>query len=134
MLPLLLSCMDKAEVISILKQLANGRDPRDGQYFPTDRKTVQALSYAIGVLEHLTEQAPAFKKPAGSRRSPLPRNAGKPWNEIEDLLLTTEFDNGMRIDAIATKHGRTPLSISSRLVKLGKLAPESLPLESTPSH
>ena len=119
--------MDKAEVLHILKQLANGRDPQDGQYFPSDRKTIQALSYAIGVLEHTPEQAASAKKPGGLRRSPLPRNAGKPWNDDEDLLLTTEFDNGMTIEAIATKHQRTALSISSRLVKLGRLPASEVP-------
>jgi predicted house-cleaning noncanonical NTP pyrophosphatase (MazG superfamily) len=50
-----------------------------------------------------------------------PRNAGKPWTELEDHKLEDEFDSQMPIAAIAQEHGRTKGAIESRLVRLGKI-------------
>src|SRR2546423_1852612 len=115
--------MDKTEILTILKKLANGTDPTDNTYFPSDRKTIQAISYAIGVLEH-TRSSEQTARRDRTRFAGLPENTGKPWNEHEDTLLLTEFENGMSVDEIATKHHRTPTSIRMRLVKHGKLASE----------
>ena len=47
------------------------------------------------------------------------RNAGKPWNDIEDSKLSDEFASKMSISDIASEHGRTRGAIESRLEKLG---------------
>lgn len=59
------------------------------------------------------------------RREPqktLPKNAGKPWTELEDQKLTDEFDSKMPITTIAIEHGRTKGAIESRLARLGKIS------------
>jgi hypothetical protein len=112
--------MDKREVIRILQELADGRD-QHGNAIPTDRKTIQALSYAIGVLDNLPASLPHKDY---RRHSNLPANTGKPWTTEEDEQLLTEFDNAMHIDDIAKAHLRTPLSIMKRLIKHGKIAEE----------
>ena len=50
-----------------------------------------------------------------------PRNAGKPWTDIEEKKLLDEFDAGMTTSAIAKEHGRSRGAIESRLVNLGKM-------------
>jgi len=51
----------------------------------------------------------------------LPRNAGKPWTDIEEEKLLDEFDSGMTTSAIAKEHGRSKGAIESRLADLGKI-------------
>ena len=51
----------------------------------------------------------------------LPRNAGKPWTDIEEEKLLEEFYSGMTTSAIAREHGRSKGAIESRLADLGKI-------------
>ena len=52
-----------------------------------------------------------------------PSNAGKQWTKTEEGQLRAEFDSGMTISDIASKHKRSIKAISARLVKL-ELLPE----------
>ena len=64
--------------------------------------------------------------PAGrSRQSAAgtPENAGKPWNDEEDMLLANAFEAGKRIPELAREHRRTRAAIQARLVRLGKIEP-----------
>lgn len=45
----------------------------------------------------------------------VPLNIGKPWTPSEKSQLLDEFKEGLPIDQIATRHGRTAGSIRSRL-------------------
>lgn len=56
------------------------------------------------------------------RQSQLPANASKPWKTEEEENLNTGFDNGDSVDTLAERHQRTKGSITSRLVKMGKIS------------
>lgn len=75
------------------------------------------------LLKEVYEDEPASaEKPDEGRKKTRPRNAGKPWTELEDRKLEDEFDSKMPISTIATEHGRTKGAIESRLVRLGKIS------------
>jgi hypothetical protein len=49
-------------------------------------------------------------------------NAGTAWTKQEDETLIQEFDAKIPILEIARRHGRSNGGITSRLVRLGKIA------------
>ena len=100
---------------ALLSWLADGVDPFSGEVFPPDHvlqrpQIIRALFHAILALK------PA--KPA----TDLPAAAGKPWSKEEDGRLEQEFDAAMPIKDIAALHNRSRGAITSRLVRLGKIA------------
>lgn len=90
----------------IIKQLADGVDPTTGEVLP--RESVYNKPEVIRALFTIWLET----------SDPL-RNAGKPWNDIEDEKLADEFASKMSISEIAAEHGRTRGAIESRLEKLG---------------
>ncbi|MBC7853778.1 MAG: hypothetical protein IAF94_10110 [Pirellulaceae bacterium] len=54
----------------------------------------------------------------------VPAKHGKPWTPAEDKKLAAAFDAQANIPALAKAHKRGAGGIQSRLIKLGKLAPE----------
>lgn len=110
--------MERHEVIAVLESLAHGIDPASGQKIPLDilqAGTVDALATA-GTLLRQDEK----------RRNPTFPAAGAPWTEDEDARLLAEHDGGMSVAEIAVAHGRTPNSITLRLVKLGRIDPATV--------
>jgi ATP-dependent exoDNAse (exonuclease V) alpha subunit len=51
-------------------------------------------------------------------------NAGKPWQDEEDLVLVQKFNDGVSIDEVAKLLGRKPGSINLRLVSHGLVEPD----------
>ena len=62
--------------------------------------------------------------PPNKQRAPFPRNAGRPWSADDDRALADAFEAGASVGAIAKTFERTRGSITARLVKLGKMAPD----------
>ena len=112
--------MNLTESIRIVEFLANGVNPQTGEVFPMDSPYQNAQSIrALFVALRALERQRATKK----RKQPLPLNAGNPWTSEEEQHLVDKFDAGTPIEDLARVHGRTPVAISSRLVKLGKIEP-----------
>jgi hypothetical protein len=110
--------MQIEQVISILDSVASGIDPTTGQAIPHD-------------LFRSPDVIPAFATAAnmlrtGGTRRPRPQAAGARWTDEEDARLATEFDGGAPVAEIARLHGRTAGAINSRLVKLGKVDPDTV--------
>jgi len=113
--------MDDTRAAEILKSLAAGVDPGDGNGLAEgdplqSPDVVRALFLAAESLEARTRLA--------RRNTSLPRNAGKPWSQEEDERLLTGFDGGATIDALTAAHERTRAGIEARLVKHGRLEAE----------
>ena len=94
-----------AEIVSIL---ADGVDPMTGEIL--SEESVYNKPEVIRALYALLD---AVKE----KIDPL-RNAGKPWNEIEDEKLRDEFASKMPISAMAIEHGRTEGAIENWLEQL----------------
>jgi len=115
--------MNTQEAAEILRALADGVDPFTGEIFPDDSpyqkpQVIRALFLALSVMEGV---------PKGRKvKRVLPENAGKPWEQAEDELLSTEFDAGTPVDEIARRHKRTEGAIRARLVRIGKITERSL--------
>jgi len=110
--------MEMQTAIHVLRALADGIDPATGEMMPTDSPyqradTVRALYAALAALDR--------QHKLDSRKRTLPENAGKAWNENEDMQVANAFESGHSVSAIARTHGRTVGAIHSRLVKLGKI-------------
>ncbi|MDE2058499.1 MAG: hypothetical protein KGL31_13980 [candidate division NC10 bacterium] len=111
--------METSEAIRIIEALANGADPVTGELLPESSpynhpKVIRALFQTLEALERLNER--------GKRQRIMPPNAGRPWTEEEDRLLSEAFDGGTSMKDLALKHGRTDGAIAARLVKLGKVS------------
>jgi len=113
--------MDAAEALTVVRALADGRDPQSGA--PLARESVfqqpqviRALFTAATALEH------AASKPAA---------AGGAWSSEEECKLVERFDAGVSPADIANEHGRTRGAIVSRLVKLGKITKSDAPITPT---
>ncbi|MEQ2442471.1 hypothetical protein [Pseudoflavonifractor intestinihominis] len=106
--------MDIARAKELLSALADGIDPFTGELLPRNHvcnqpEMIRAFHEILNVI------------PSASRKKSLPRNAGKPWTDIEEEKLLDEFDSGMTTSAIAKEHGRSRGAIESRLADLGKI-------------
>lgn len=129
--------MHPSAAIPILQALADGLDPATGQPFPPDSPyqradTVRALHAALDAL-----RAPACPVPAtgASPSEPKPSRpvdpdkpaAGQKWTPEEDQRLRDGFLAHPFIPELAAAHGRTRGALTSRLTKLGLLAPPNEP-------
>lgn len=104
--------MELQRVVSIVESLAAGVDPTSGAHVTFHSPDVsRALSTAATLLK---------------REGGRPAAAGQPWSEEEDALLAHEFDGGMPVADIARQHGRSKKAITLRLVRLGRIDPDSV--------
>lgn len=110
--------MDRQQVITFLERLAQGIDATTGAPI-----SIEALRGADAVLALKT--ASSFLAADSARRGNFVA-AGTPWSGDEDAELAQEFDSGRTVAQIALQHGRTSHAIRLRLVKLGRLAPETV--------
>lgn len=110
--------MKAIEAKPLIESLANGIDPETGEILPSDSAfnspaIIRALLVATQALEQMEKRE--------QREKSQPGNAGKPWTTEEDEMLLAGFDGGNNIRDLAAKHGRTAGSITSRLMRLGRL-------------
>ncbi len=107
--------MDITETLKIVRALANGVDPANGQNLEQNSvcrqpQVVKALNRAISSL--VKEEKREQRKPSNAFRS---------WSRAEDAQVCEEVRSGMDFHDIAKAHNRTLPSIIARLVKLGKI-------------
>jgi hypothetical protein len=113
--------MNPVEARQIIAALAEGIDPETGEYLDGDTvlnnpHVIRALFLAARALETMPD--------AKAKRAPVPglENAGTPWTKEEDERLLQKFDEGAKVASLASIHRRTPGSITSRLVRHGRLS------------
>ena len=117
--------MERSAALDILVALADGCDPNTGEVFPPGHvvqqpNVIRALGVAVTALREYTR----FRGRKEDDESKPPR-AGIAWTPEEDTELGLAFDQDATITALAAKHERTRTAIKSRLVKQGRLSPES---------
>ena len=110
------------EALKIMRALADGVHPETGEILTVDSffqyaPVVRAFHRAVGALEYLEERERSKKT--------LPANAGKSWSRAEDEQVCEELRRGVDFHQIAKTHNRTIGSIIARLVKLGKIGPNT---------
>ena len=111
--------MHTFEAFRIIEKLSEGINPLSDE--PLTPKSLclnddiqRALQVAIPALQARIRWI--------ERQAQLPANAGKPWETEEEESLNTGFDNGDSVETLAERHQRTKGSITSRLVKMGKIS------------
>jgi hypothetical protein len=111
--------MEIDQATTIVKDLANGIDPRSGQKLPEESvinlpDCVRALAIALKALELMKSKAKRIS----------PENQGKPWSTDDDMLLETMFKNGNDVGLLASHFSRTKGAIKSRLLLLQLITKE----------
>lgn len=109
---------------AILEALANGVDPMTGEVFPAGSpynrpEVIRALYSAVLAMDESPEPAPS---PSRKSKKPLPPKHGESWSEKDDQALAAAFDAGVKPADLAKKFERSRGSITSRLMRLGKIA------------
>ncbi|HWP80038.1 MAG TPA: hypothetical protein VN446_05290 [Candidatus Acidoferrum sp.] len=105
--------MDTLKAREIVQALADGIDPLTGEVLPGDHLCNQAE--VVRALNCLLQNVKDRKNRA------LPKNAGKPWTAADDELLIKMFDEHSSKRELCGHFKRTEGSITSRLVRLGKI-------------
>jgi hypothetical protein len=113
--------MENRRAREILNGLIQGTDPLTLRPLPEGTvlekaDVVRALLVAVAQLQQASERA--------SRRSQLPRNIGRAWNDEENSRLIEAFHAGVPWKDIADQHGRTLRAIEARLEKQGLITAE----------
>jgi hypothetical protein len=111
--------MEDLQALVILRSLANGVDPENGQFLDPENsiqrpQTVRALGAAVRALERTERQ--------DRRRGRVPSKAMAPWTAHDDRRLLAGFDAGQAPRDLAAEHQRSPKAIKARLVRLGRRA------------
>ena len=114
--------MEIQEALKIMRALDDGVNPETGEALSADAvyqflPVVRAMHRAVGALEILEERE-------RSKRA-LPANAGKSWSRAEDQQVCEELRKGIDFHQISKTHNRTVGSIIARLVRLGKIGPNT---------
>jgi hypothetical protein len=115
------SAMEIQEALRIMRALADGANPETGEALMADAMyqnapVVRAFHRAVGALEYLQEREPSRKTPPGN---------GKSWSWAEDQQVCQELRRGIDFCQIAKTHNRSIGSIVARLVKVGKMGPNT---------
>lgn len=105
--------MERDQIVAVLESFTHGLDPAAPVVISED--VTRALTAAASML-----------KDGGATAKARPQAAGSRWSDEEDALLCHEFDGGMSVAEIARQHGRTSNSITLRLVKLGRIDPQTV--------
>jgi hypothetical protein len=130
--------MQQCEAIQILQSLVDGIDPHTGEEIPINNpvrhlKTVRALRLALKAMQGIditsliSQEATecnadiTIRSIMSTRKKVLPARNGEAWTQQEDEELAKQYDDGMAIEEMAVKHGRTLGAIKSRLLRLGRM-------------
>ncbi len=108
--------MDIQRAKELLTLLSDGVNPLTGEILAEDDscnqvEVVRALNSVLRYIENRAEKSSEH----------LPANAGKPWTEEDEEILTRMFEHGRTRKEICNYFKRSPGAIASRLVKLGKI-------------
>jgi DNA-binding NarL/FixJ family response regulator len=111
--------MEIQEALKIMRALAGGVNPQTGEVLETDSicripQNVKALNRALSALVIAEE-----------RERNKPAKAWKYWTREEEAQICEELRKGTDFQQIAKTHNRSVGSIIARLVKLGKIRPQS---------
>jgi hypothetical protein len=114
--------MEIGEALKIMRALADGLNPETGEVLTPDAvyqylPVVRVLHRSVRALEYVEERERSRKTP--------PVNAGKSWSRAEDEQVCEELRRGIDFHQIAKTPNRTIGSIIARLVKLGKIGPNT---------
>jgi hypothetical protein len=115
---------------NIVKTLAQGIHPTTGEAFPAespynDPDVTRAL---FSILEFV-KQAKKPRKSVDERRKQnlefgRPVNSGLPWSDEDRLVVRSGFREGMTVEKLAAKLGRSSGSIVAEVIRQDLLPPE----------
>ena len=115
--------MEISRAQEIIRKLADGRDPLNGQPFPTNSPyqhsdVVRALHVALEAMDR-NGKSSLKAKPTNT----MATNVGAGWTEDEEKQLCAEFHAGKSVAEIASIHGRKEGGITARLLRLTLISP-----------
>lgn len=111
--------MNQLEPQNVMRYLAEGIDPISLN--PLSEDSPLQKPYLIRVF-YAAADALVRIRAYESRKSRLPKNAGRSWTPFEDEQLSASFSAGTTIKVLSSEHERTSAAIRARLIKLGKIS------------
>ena len=110
--------MNNQEAMNIIQALIDGINPLSDEPLPDN-----SLCLNSDIQRALRATIPALESRMryDERKAKLPANAGLPWTDEADQQLIAAFDEGNSIATLVDQHQRTKGSITSRLLKFGKI-------------
>lgn len=122
--------MDIQQAIKVLQALLDGTNPDTGAALPAD--SILHSPTVIRALARLVQSLEYCEGRNQEKRRKFPPNAGRAWTPEEDAQVCDELRRGIQVAEMARSHGRTNGAIWIRLVRLGKIPPNSVPPYSFP--
>jgi hypothetical protein len=114
--------MEIQEALAMVRALTDGVNPENGKLLTADvvypyAPVVSALPRAVGALEILKAK----------ERSPrtLPGSGIKSWSRAENAQRCEELRRGIDFRQITKTYDQAMASIIARLMKLGKIGPDT---------
>jgi len=114
---------------NIVKTLAQGVHPSTGEVFPPDSpyNDPEVIRALFSVLDFVKQA----KKPRMSieerRRQNLdigrPMNSGLPWTDEDRTIVSSGFQDGLTIEKLAAKLGRSSASIVAEVIRQDLVPP-----------
>jgi len=121
--------MELNESRNIVKTLAQGVHPSTGEVFPPDSpyNDPEVIRALFSVLDFVKQA----KKPRMSieerRRQNLdigrPMNSGLPWTDEDRTIVSSGFQDGLTIEKLAAKLGRSSASIVAEVIRQDLVPP-----------
>ena len=99
--------MDLQRAKELLSGLADGVDPLTGEVLPED--------HVCNKAEIIRAFHCVLKALPGKPPKPQPENAGKPWNDADDVVLCQMFDAGGSRKEMCAYFKRSEGSLAARL-------------------
>jgi len=122
--------MELNESRNIVKTLAQGVHPTTGEAFPTDSpyNDPEVIRALFSILEFV-KFAKKPKRSIDDRRQQnielgRPANSGLPWSEADRETVRSDFREGMSVEKLAAKLGRSSGSIVAEVIRQDLLPPE----------
>jgi hypothetical protein len=119
--------LDIQQVIKVWQALLDGTNPDTGAVLPAD--SILHSPTVIRALARLVQSLEYCEGRNQEKQRKLPPNAGRAWTPEEDAQVCEELRKGARFAEIAKGHGRTNGAIVTRLVRLGKIPPNGVNVE-----
>lgn len=108
--------MDVTRAIELLSTVAQGVNPFTGEVIPEN-----CICNQVEIVRALYCILNEVKKSSKNKQKSQLENAGKPWTQEDDAILSQMFDHNYTPASIEEYFKRSQGAIASRLVRLGKI-------------
>lgn len=120
--------MEFTEAKNLVAALANGANPVTGEILPAespynDPKIIRALFVVLNSLNGIAARKSPEEKMKENLSAGRPKNAGLPWTDDSRIELAEKYQEGTKVQELASHFERTNGAILSELARQGLVEP-----------